>query len=67
MKWDMICPMCKILNAFRCMLLTPLSNAEEDGLAVATAEFRVKLNRLLAQFRLGELQAQASFLLREVH
>lgn len=29
-------------------------------MAIATAAFRVKLNRLLDQSRLGEIQAQAS-------
>ena len=35
--------------------------AAEDSVAIATAAFRVKLNRLLDRSRLGEIQAQASF------
>lgn len=42
------------------MVFTPLSYAAEDGAAMATAAFRVKLTRLLDQSRLGEIQAQAS-------
>ena len=48
---------CATLNA-PCALV--VSYAAEDGVAIATATFRVKLNRLLAHSRLGEIQAQAS-------